>query len=56
MLVWTLVILLNDQKKAEFYIQRINKKIKKEAKRQGKRLKVIRENHIDKNKEKESPL
>ena len=56
MLVWTLAILLNDLKKAEFYVQRINKKIKEEAKRQGKRLKAIRKNHIDNNKEKESPL
>ena len=44
-------------KKDEFCIQRMKKKtISKEAKSQGKRLKVIRKSHIDKNKEKERVL
>ena len=34
----------------------MNKKISKEAKRQEKRLKAIRNNHVDKNKEKEGIL
>ena len=44
------------EKKHEFCIQRVNKKISKGAERQGKRLKATRKNHIDKNKEKEGAL
>lgn len=43
-------------RKDEFCIPTINKKINTEAKQQGKVLKTIRENYIDKKKEKESIL
>ena len=43
-------------KKYEFWIQRMNQKINREAKRPGKLLTAIRKNHIDKNKEKKGIL
>ena len=43
-------------KKDEFWIQRMNQKINREAKRPRKLLTVIRKNHIDKNKEKKGIL
>ena len=57
-LLWRLVILLKrfTWKKVSFAYKEWTKTISKEAKRQGKRLKAIRKNHIDKNQEKEGIL
>ena len=58
MLIWRLDILLKyfTATKDEFCMQRMNKKIRKEAKRKGKRLKATRKTHIGKNEEKEDIL